>query len=54
MARESPLNRLIGVFGRVNRLPPQSVNAIKLLLCGHFCFAALRPAGGGRPEELAT
>jgi SAM-dependent methyltransferase len=42
-ARESPLNRFIGLFGRARRLPPRSVNAIKLLLCGQFCFAARRP-----------
>jgi SAM-dependent methyltransferase len=53
-ARESPVNRMIGVFGRINRLSPRSVNAIKLLLCGQFCFAARRPADAGRPEDLAT
>lgn len=42
-ARESPLNRLIGLFGRAARLSPRSVNAIKLLLCGQFCFLARRP-----------
>lgn len=43
-ARESPLNRFIGVFGRVARLSPRSVNAIKLLFCGQFCFLARKPA----------
>ena len=43
-ARESPLNRFIGVFGRAARLEARSVNAIKLLLCGQFCFLARRPA----------
>ena len=42
-ARESPLNRFIDVFARIRRLPPRSVNAIKLLMCGQFCFAAVRP-----------
>lgn len=40
---ESPLNRFIGLFGRARGLSPRSVNAIKLLLCGQFCFAAVRP-----------
>ena len=49
-ARESPLNRFIGLFGRAARLDARSVNAIKLLLCGQFCFLARkpeRPRGGG-------
>lgn len=41
--RESPLNRFIELFGRASRLSPRSVNAIKLLLCGQFCFAARQP-----------
>ena len=39
---ESPLNRVISGFGRVRRLSPQQVNAIKLLLCGQFAFLARR------------
>ncbi|MFL5820177.1 MAG: class I SAM-dependent methyltransferase [Solirubrobacteraceae bacterium] len=51
-ARESPLNRFIGLFGRVARLDRRSVNAIKLLLCGQFCFLARRPqASGSRPDQ---
>lgn len=45
-ARESPLNRFVGLFGRARGLSPRSVNAIKLLLCGQFCFAARRPGEG--------
>jgi SAM-dependent methyltransferase len=41
-ARESPLNRFINVFGRTRRLDARQVNAIKLLFCGQFCFAAQR------------
>jgi SAM-dependent methyltransferase len=41
--RESPLNRAISLFGRVRRLDPQRVNAIKLLFCGQFAFLARRP-----------
>jgi SAM-dependent methyltransferase len=42
-ARESPLNRVADAFGRVRRLDPVQVNAIKLLLCGQFAFLARRP-----------
>jgi SAM-dependent methyltransferase len=42
-ARESPLNRVADVFGRVRRLDPVQVNAIKLLMCGQFAFLARRP-----------
>jgi hypothetical protein len=42
-SRESPLNRAIGLFGRVRRLDAQGVNAIKLLFCGQFAFLARRP-----------
>jgi SAM-dependent methyltransferase len=41
---ESPLNRVADAFGRVRRLEPAQVNAIKLLLCGQFTFLAKRPA----------
>jgi SAM-dependent methyltransferase len=41
---ESPLNRVASAYGRVRRLEPQQVNAIKLLLCGQFTFLAERPA----------
>jgi SAM-dependent methyltransferase len=41
-AVESPLNRVADAFGRVRRLEPRQVNAIKLLLCGQFAFRARR------------
>ncbi len=41
--RESPLNRVIGLFARVRRLDPASTNAIKLLFCGQIAFTARRP-----------
>jgi SAM-dependent methyltransferase len=41
-AVESPLNRVAGGFGRVRKLAPAQVNAIKLLLCGQFAFLARR------------
>ena len=42
-AHESPLNRVVDGFGRVRRLSPEQVNAIKLLFCGQFAFLARRP-----------
>jgi hypothetical protein len=42
-AVESPLNRVVGGYGRVRRLPAVQVNAMKLLLCGQFAFLARRP-----------
>ena len=41
-AVESPLNRVIGGYGRLRRLDPVQVNAIKLLVCGQFAFLARR------------
>jgi SAM-dependent methyltransferase len=41
-AVESPLNRVANGFGRVRRLTPVQVNAMKLLLCGQFAFLARR------------
>jgi SAM-dependent methyltransferase len=43
-AHESPFNRLIGLGRRPLRLDDRQLNAIKLVLCGQFCFLA-RPAG---------
>jgi len=45
-ARESPLNRTVGAFGRARRLSMAQTNAIKLLLCGQFCFVARRTPDG--------
>jgi SAM-dependent methyltransferase len=42
-AVESPLNRVVGGYGRVRRLSAAQVNAMKLLLCGQFAFLAHRP-----------
>ncbi len=39
---ESPLNRVIDLYGRARRLDPRALNAIKLLFCGQFCFLARR------------
>ncbi len=40
--RESPLNRLIGLAGRIKRWPPERVNAWKLYFCGQFSFLATK------------
>jgi SAM-dependent methyltransferase len=42
-ARESPLNRFSNLFARAARLDARQANAIKLILCGQFCFLARRP-----------
>ena len=39
---ESPLNRFAGAFARAARLDARQANAIKLILCGQFCFLAER------------
>jgi SAM-dependent methyltransferase len=45
--RESPLNRVIGLWGRLRKKSPREVNGVKLLLCGHFCFMATRGESDG-------
>jgi SAM-dependent methyltransferase len=42
-ARESPLNRLLSLAGRVTRRDAEAINAAKLLFAGQFCFLARRP-----------
>lgn len=49
---ESPLNRVTGAFGRVRKLEPVQVNAIKLLLCGQFAFLAEHAGGALRGDAL--
>ena len=41
--RESPPNRLIGLAARTRGLDARRANAIKLVLCGQFAFAARLP-----------
>jgi len=36
--RESPLNKLIGLVGKIRKQSHQEINATKLLFCGQFCF----------------
>lgn len=38
--RQSPLNRVIDLYGRALRLDTQAINATKLLFCGQFAFLA--------------
>ena len=41
---DSPLNRLLDLYGRRKGLDARSLNAAKLVLCGQFTFVARRPA----------
>jgi SAM-dependent methyltransferase len=43
-ATESPLNRAIGLAGRLRGWDARRTNAAKLLFAGQFCFLARRPA----------
>lgn len=36
--RQSPLNMIIGLLGKVLRKSNREINLLKLLFCGHFCF----------------
>ncbi len=49
-ARESPLNRAIGLFARAARMGPAATNAAKLLFCGQFAFLARRPSHQPHPS----
>jgi len=49
-ARESPLNRAIGLFARAARLEPAATNAAKLLFCGQFSFLARRRSHQPHPS----
>ena len=40
---ESPLNRAIGLYGRLRGMDPAGQNAAKLIFCGQFSFLARRP-----------
>lgn len=40
--RESPVNRVVGLLGRLRRASPSSINAAKLLFCGQFSFVAIK------------
>jgi SAM-dependent methyltransferase len=42
-ARESPLNRAIGLAARGGRLDTRQANAIKLIFCAQYAFLARRP-----------
>jgi len=39
-SKESPLNRLINLYGRVQNLTSKEINAIKIILAGHICFVS--------------
>ncbi len=48
--KESPLNQVISFFGKMMRKRSASVNAVKLLFCGHFCFLVRK--SDATPESL--
>ena len=41
--RESPLNALISLVGKLTKKDAASINAIKLIFCGQFCFLTQKP-----------
>lgn len=41
--RESPLNLVISLCGKVMRKRPAWINAVKLVFCGQFCFLIRKP-----------
>jgi SAM-dependent methyltransferase len=42
-SRESPLNRAIDAYGRLQRVDAARANAAKLVVCGQFAFLARKP-----------
>ena len=42
--RPSPLNRMIDLVARARRADPAWTNAAKLIFCGQFAFAAVKPS----------
>lgn len=40
--KESPVNSLLEIAGRMMRIKTSSINALKIKLCGHLCFLARR------------
>ncbi len=51
---ESPLNRLIHLYGRLAGKSHRWINERKLLFCGHFCLLAQKPAQPPTKDEEAT
>lgn len=41
--RESPLNIIINIYGKIKRRKHAEINLMKLLFCGQFCFLARKP-----------
>ena len=41
-AKESPLNSIINLVGKAKKLDIKTINAIKLMFCGQFCFMAYK------------
>lgn len=51
---QSPLNRVIDLYGRALGLDTRAVNATKLLFCGQFTFLAQRPATETQPTASSA
>ncbi len=49
-ARESPVNRVIDVAGRLGRLDARTRNQVKLTVCGQFAFLGRRPIPASERE----
>ena len=41
--KESPLNLMVSIFGKLMRKNPTWINTVKLLFCGQFCFLSRKP-----------
>lgn len=39
---ESPLNRMINIYGSIRRMTHREINLLKLLFCGQFSFVAIK------------
>ena len=50
-SRESPLNQMIGLVGRVTGKNPSMINREKLLFCGQFAFMAAKKAAASRQSR---
>lgn len=53
---ESLLNLIISLAGKVQRRPASSINAVKLLVCGQFCFIAAKsnPITSNHTTDIPT
>ena len=51
---ESPLNKIIGLAGRIRRRSHREINLAKLMYCGQFCFVVQKcRSNSGPPADYA-